>query len=80
MYEKYPWRGRPPGRLVGINARRADFSISLSLVGIAGILESIVLMGLLSSTAGLICIQPRAAHPRNSFYEEGIMTPPKRLP
>lgn len=39
------------------------------------ILEPIVLMGFLSGTPALICIQPHAAHPRNSFLGKDIMTP-----
>ena len=86
IYEKYPWRcthahthararihggGDGSGRLAGINgldSRRDCWDT----------LESIVLMGFLSGTPALICIQPCAAHPRNSFLGKGIMTPLER--
>lgn len=73
MYEKYPWCGTHihirlggSGRLAGINELHSRDT-----------LKSIVLMGFLSGTPALIYIQPYAAHPRNSFLEKGIMTPPR---
>lgn len=54
---------------------RVAWSASSGLLGIAGfyLSASIVLMGFLSGTPALICIQPCAAHPRNSFLGKCIM-------
>lgn len=57
------------GRLAGINGLHSRRDCRDTL-------ESIVLMGFLSGTPALICIQPCAAHPRNSFLGKGIMIPP----
>lgn len=59
------------GRLAGINGPHSRRDCRDTL-------KSIVLMGFLSGTPALICIQPCAAHPRNSFLGKGIMTPLER--
>lgn len=75
MYEKYPcgiWNARAHTHTY---VARVAWSASSGLLGIAGfyLSASIVLMGFLSGTPALICIQPCAAHPRNSFLGKCIM-------
>jgi len=87
MYEKYPWRGTTLTYAHTRTHTRTHTHTHIYDAGSVGInglqsrrdcqgtLKSIVLMGFLSGTPVLICIQPYAAHPRNSFLGKGIMTP-----
>lgn len=93
MYEKYPWHGPHTRTHMHAHAHARTSAGSSSSVGRYRAWwaflssaepdhtrEPIVLMGFLSGTPALICIQPCAAHPRNSFLEESIMIPPPPPP